>query len=509
MLKMNVKKDLIGKIFLDLGKISKEQLDEALKIQEKENKKRLLGEILIEKGWITEDDVMNAYALQFGMKYIKLDLIDISPILLDKFPVEFVCKYEFLPIKEDLNRIIIAVSDIDNYIPLQDLELLFGKKIETVLSKKEDIVNLICEYYKITLNEYHKYHSQHFKKNHEILSMVESIKSEEENINIIVVNDKMKTIIQELEKVAKSDATILFYGETGTGKEILASFVHYNSYRKNGPFIKVNCAALPETLVESELFGYEKGAFTGAYNRKYGRFEMANNGTIFLDEIGELSLATQAKFLRILQDGEFERLGGNTTIKVNTRVIAATNRNLQEEVEKGNFRKDLFFRLNVISFYIPPLRARKDEIPYFVEFFIKKYNKKHNKKIKYVSPKVLDLLQNYDWPGNIRELENCIERAVVLSEGDKILVEHLPYYLKPLEKQIKYGGIHFSEINMNSPEAVNSSNTEINNLNIKELEKNMIIEVLKKCNYNKTKAAQILGIHRNSLIRKIKKYKLE
>jgi len=236
---------------------------------------------------------------------------------------------------------------------------------------------------------------------------------------------------------------------------------------------------------------------------------MANNGTIFLDEIGELSISTQTKFLRILQDGEFERLGGNTTIKVNTRVIAATNKNLELEIKNGKFRQDLFYRLNVISFFIPPLRERREEIPYLVELFIKKFNNKHQKKVKYVSPKVLDLLQSYDWPGNIRELENCIERAVVLTESEKILLEHLPYYLKPLEKQIQYGGISLPTELINPEKNLDLIKDKKEDLNLKEAEKNKIIEALKISNFNINKAAQILGIHRNTLARKIKIYSIK
>jgi len=507
-----MKKELIGEILLKAGKITKEQLHEALEIQTKSDRKKLLGEILIEKKWVSEDDVMIAYALQYDMEYLKLSFIEIPKALIDKFAVEFICKYTFIPVKEDTESITIALSDINNMPPLPDMELIFKKKFKTVLSTRNEIIKAICENYKISIEDYKKYNKTFWNKEKSVIPNIHIKTGEikiDEKVELVVVSDVMKTIVDELYKVSQSDVTVLLYGETGTGKEILASFIHYNSPRKKGPFIKVNCGALPETLIESELFGYEKGAFTGAYTRKLGRFEMANNGTIFLDEIGELSISTQTKFLRILQDGEFERLGGNTTIKVNTRVIAATNKNLELEIKNGKFRQDLFYRLNVISFFIPPLRERREEIPYLVEFFIKKFNNKHQKKVKYVSPKVLDLLQSYDWPGNIRELENCIERAVVLTESEKILLEHLPYYLKPLEKQIQYGGISLPTELINPEKNLDLIKDKKEDLNLKEAEKNKIIEALKISNFNINKAAQILGIHRNTLARKIKIYSIK
>jgi formate hydrogenlyase transcriptional activator len=234
---------------------------------------------------------------------------------------------------------------------------------------------------------------------------------------IITQSGNFGKVLEEVEQVAVTDATVLILGETGTGKELLARAVHSISNRKDRPLVKVNCAALPANLIESELFGHEKGAFTGALARKSGRFELADGGTIFLDEIGDLPLELQAKFLRVLQEEEFERLGGTSTIKVDVRVIAATNRDLEEVVAKGDFREDLFYRLNVFPIESPSLRERKEDIPLLVEHFVGKYGTRIGKKITTVPHKVMDALQAYDWPGNVRELENIVERAVIISRG--------------------------------------------------------------------------------------------
>ncbi len=272
----------------------------------------------------------------------------------------------------------------------------------------------------------------------EALVKVEELKEalEEENLqlkqelqgsvrfeDIISVSETYKKVLREVEQVAPTDATVLVLGETGTGKTLIANNIHRLSQRADKPLIKVNCAALPENLIESELFGHEKGAFTGAYARKPGRFELADKGTLFLDEIGELPLELQAKLLRVLQDGEFEPLGGTHTKKVNVRVIAATNQNLEQLVQQGAFRADLYYRLNVFPIHNPPLRERKEDIPLLARYFVNKFNTKTNKKITAISKKTMQLLEQYNWPGNIRQLENAIERAVVLSTGPKLEIE--------------------------------------------------------------------------------------
>lgn len=297
----------------------------------------------------------------------------------------------------------------------------------------------------------------------------------------------MKNVFSAVEMVAPSDATVLLLGESGTGKELIATAIHYQSRRRDKPFIKVNCAALPESLIESELFGYERGAFTGALRRKPGRFELADGGTIFLDEIGDLPISTQVKLLRVLQERSFERLGGKETISVDVRIIAATNRNLEEEVKNRRFREDLFFRLNVISIKIPPLRERKEDIPYLLDFFLKKQRAKTGKDVRF-SERAIHALLRYEWPGNVRELENVVEKCVTLSQGGLIDVKDLPLSIQ---------GEGEDRINFNLSDVVT------------EAEKEHIIRILKITKGNRTKAAQLLGISRKTLWEKIRIYGIE
>ncbi len=294
----------------------------------------------------------------------------------------------------------------------------------------------------------------------------------------------MKHVLRAVEMVALSDATVLLLGESGTGKELIATTIHYQSRRRDRPFIKVNCAAFPEGLIESELFGYERGAFTGALKRKPGRFELADGGTIFLDEIGDLPLSTQVKLLRVLQERSFERLGGKETISVDVRIIAATNRDLEEEVRNRGFREDLFFRISVIPIRIPPLRERKEDIPYLLDFFLKKQRARTGKDVRF-SEGAIQALLKYEWPGNVRELENVVERCVILSEDGWIDVEDLPLYIQ---------GESGDGISFNLSDAVT------------EAEKDHIIKILKLTRGNRTKAAQLLGISRKTLWEKIKTY---
>ena len=251
--------------------------------------------------------------------------------------------------------------------------------------------------------------------------------------NMIGSSQAMQEVFDLIAQVTRSEATVLIRGESGTGKELVAHAIHYNSLRAEKPFIKVNCAALPESVIESELFGHEKGAFTGALATRKGRFEMADGGSIFLDEIGELSAMTQVKLLRVLQEREIERVGGSETIKVNVRIIAATNRNLEEEITRGTFREDLYYRLNVFPVHIPPLRERKTDVMLLADFFIEKYSRKNRKIVKRISSSAIDLVMSYHWPGNVRELENCIERASLLSTDQVIHAYHLPPSLQSAE----------------------------------------------------------------------------
>lgn len=335
---------------------------------------------------------------------------------------------------------------------------------------------------------------------------------EEEDIppvedEIVGTSRKMQEVFKLIGRVAKSDVTVLITGESGTGKELIAKAIHRYSHRRNKPFLAINCAALPPNLLEAELFGYEKGAFTGAVSSKKGIFEQANGGTIFLDEIGELELSLQSKLLRVLQEKEIRRIGGNKTIKVDVRIVAATNRNLEQEVKKGNFREDLFFRLNVVNVEIPPLRERREDIIPLAVYFIKKFSKEFKLPVKELSESAVEWLLGYDFPGNVRELENMILRAMLLSPVDVIDVKDL----KPTAATTKEPS--FEEAIRNFVvEVFTVEQKEKNNLYdlvVKSAERILISEVLRYCNYNQVKAAKVLGIHRNTLRRKIRELNIE
>jgi two-component system, NtrC family, response regulator HydG len=304
--------------------------------------------------------------------------------------------------------------------------------------------------------------------------------------DIIGQSVQMRKLFETINLVAPSDATLLITGESGTGKELIANAVHEKSHRRDHPLIKVNCAALPETLLESELFGHEKGAFTGALARKQGRFQMADGSSIFLDEIGDMPLTTQVKILRVLQEREFEPVGSNQTIRVDIRIIAATNKILEKEIEAGRFREDLFYRLNVVTLHVPPLRERRDDIPLLADFFLKRYAEKNQRLIKGFTPRAMDLLMRHTWPGNARELENIVERAVILTRGDIITPAEFPGVIRALD------------------EGSGEEKGPVKSL--KDLEKQMIIRTLEESLGNRTHAANILGISRRTLQLKLKEY---
>lgn len=304
--------------------------------------------------------------------------------------------------------------------------------------------------------------------------------------NIIGNNPQIKQIFETIKQVAPTKATVLIIGESGTGKELIASAIHLRSLRKNGPFVDVHCAALTETLLESELFGHEKGAFTGAIQLRPGRFELADGGTLFLDEVSEMSLGTQVKLLRVLETQKFQRVGGAKNIKVDIRLIAATNTNLEKRIKEGKFRDDLYYRLNVVSIKMPPLRERKDDIPLLINAFLKESCKEHKKQTITVRQDALQKLIDYPWPGNVRELRNLIESIVILTKKNEITLDDLPAHIKE--------GIAPSML------------TETGN--IRDAEKTLILDALRKTNNNKTKAAELIGISRRTLHRKIKEYGL-
>ncbi|QTA83652.1 Two component system response regulator, sigma54-specific [Desulfonema limicola] len=315
--------------------------------------------------------------------------------------------------------------------------------------------------------------------------------------NIIGKSKPMQDVFEIIAKVAPTSATVLIEGENGTGKELVAKSIHFNSTRRDKPFIAVNCSALSENLLESELFGHEKGAFTGAVSMKKGRFEMADQGTLFLDEIGELSQSLQVKLLRILQEKTFERVGGTKTLSIDIRIIAATNKILKDEVKKGNFREDLFYRLNVLYIVLPPLRKRAEDIRLLTEHFMAKYahERKTGVPIKGMDQKAERLFYEYKWPGNVRELENVIERTMILCPGDIITVDDLPHNFK----ENAYNALHLNGI----PANAKLSETLIN------IEQQMIKRALKISNNVQAHAAKILGIGKSGLNQKIKKYKLD
>jgi len=309
---------------------------------------------------------------------------------------------------------------------------------------------------------------------------------------IVSTSHAMEEALNLAGRVAASNATVLLRGESGTGKELVARAIHYHSPRANEPLIKVNCAALPETLLESELFGHEKGAFTGATSKRIGRFEAADKGTIFLDEIGELTPGMQVKLLRVLQEREFERIGGNQTIKVDIRVITATNRDIEKDIREGKFREDLYYRLNVVSVVIPPLRDRKEDIPALMEHFVKKYGDENKKAISGVAAEARDHLMRYAYPGNVRELENIIERAVVLAKRGTITTADLPLHLRGAD---------------NDDTPVVPLKGQLNET-LDTVERGLILDALKESNGIQTRAAERLGISERVLRYKLKKYRI-
>jgi Nif-specific regulatory protein len=323
----------------------------------------------------------------------------------------------------------------------------------------------------------------------ENLRLRQELKSRFNIHNMIGSSNAMQQVYRLIEQVAQSNTTVIIRGESGTGKDLVAHALHYNSLRADKPFVKVNCTALPETLLESELFGHEKGAFTGAIDRKLGRFEWAHGGTIFLDEIGDFSLNLQVKLLRVIQTKEFERVGGRETIKSNVRIIVATNKNLEEAIKAGGFREDLYYRINVFPIFLPPLRERKDDIMLLADTFLEKFAKENNKHITRISTPAIEMLTSYHWPGNVRELENCIERAVLVCNEDVIRSEHLPPSLQMNRKVVADTG---SKMTL----------TEI----IENKEKEIIIDTLKKVGGSQRKTATELGITERILGYKIKKY---
>ncbi len=390
--------------------------------------------------------------------------------------------------KEDISFICVPIKIQNRVIGALSADRLFSNSValEEDLRLLTIVASMIAQAVRLRL-EYLRERKALLEEN---LRLQSELKEKFRPANMIGRSNAMQRVYDAIQQVAKSDATVLIRGESGVGKELVAHSIHYNSPRAGGPFIRVSCAALPESIIESELFGHEKGAFTGALQQRRGRFELAHGGTIFLDEIGDLSPHTQVRLLRVLQEREFERVGGNQTIKVDVRVIAATNRDLEKLMEEGKFRQDLYYRLNVFPIHIPPLRERRTDIPDLANFFVEKYSKANGKFVRRLSTPAIDMLMSYHWPGNVRELENVIERAVLLTTDDVIHGHHLPPTLQ-------------------TAEASNTPMSGTLEATLAQVEKEMLVEALKKNRGNKAAAARELGITERIMGLRVKHYGID
>jgi Nif-specific regulatory protein len=390
--------------------------------------------------------------------------------------------------KQDISFICVPIKIGRNTIGALSVDRLFSD--EVALEEDLRFLTIIATLISETVRKLQHLNQEKEKLLDENLRLKKELSEKYRVENIIGNSRPMREVFEMIHKVAKSNATVLIRGESGTGKELVANAIHYQSLRARKPFIKVNCAALPETLLESELFGYEKGAFTGAQTFKPGRFERAQGGTLFLDEIGDLNPSIQTKLLRVIQEKEFDRLGGRQPIQADVRIIAATHQDLEQAVREKRFREDLYYRLNVFPIFLPPLRERRTDILLLAEHFLEKFNKEHQKNIRRISTPAIDLLMQYHWPGNVRELQNCIERAVLICEGEAIKAHHLPPTLQTAESS-------GTQSRLTLTQAVEAMETE------------MIIEALKRTNGNRTRAAEELGITQRMINYKIERYGID
>ncbi|HPG30702.1 MAG TPA: sigma-54 dependent transcriptional regulator [bacterium] len=444
----------------------------------------ILTETFTEKGYKTESAESGERAVEL-LKSRNFDII-ITDLKMRGISGLDILKYVKLNYPDIEVMIITAFGTIDAAVEAMRCGaydfILKPFKIDEIEKKIDNIVKQI----KLTLNN--EYLSKEIENIFDYKQMIGHSKG-------------INKVLSDIEKVAVVNSTVLIYGETGTGKELAARYIHNRSPRKNNSFIKLNCGALPSELLESELFGHVKGAFTSAYKDRTGRFELADKGTLFIDEISEIPLMTQMKLLRVLQEREFERVGSSETIKTDARIIAATNRNLEEMVAQNLFRQDLFYRLNVFPITIPPLRERKDDIPELINYFIKKYVNLTGKKIKKIDNQVVEILTDYDWPGNIRELENIIERMIVVCGNDSVI----DVKSTPVEIKKKSFSVSINSDNLDAPLSLKS--LKLPEL-VSDLETRIIREQLKKNNNNQSKTAETIGISRTDLQYKIKKYGL-
>ncbi|MBA4349419.1 MAG: nif-specific transcriptional activator NifA [Thermodesulfovibrio sp.] len=392
--------------------------------------------------------------------------------------------------KENIAFLCVPVKFKNEILGVLGVDRLFGSKgisFEEDLRLLKIIASLIAQNIKLYIEVERE--REAFLEEKENLR--QQLKGRYKIENIIGSSDRMQEVFEAVHRVAPTRANVLLLGESGTGKELIAKAIHYMSQRAKGSFIKFNCASIPEGLLESELFGHEKGSFTGAMAMRKGRFELADNGTIFLDEIGDLPLVLQPKILRVLQEREFERVGGEKTIKVDIRLIAATSRNLEELVSAGKFREDLYYRLNVVPILLPPLRERKEDISELTEHFLKKFNKENNKSVT-ISSDILNVFLNYDWHGNVRELENAIERLVIMSKGKVITRSDLPMVIRDQSIKSKYG--------IEAHDTLQSA--------IEDIERTKILNALKRSGWIQAKAARLLGITSRQIGYKIRKYNI-
>ena len=479
----------LGKILIDADVISEAQLREAL--QHQQGRDMPLGSILVEKGFCSLEEVTSAYALQIGIRYVKISDFNIDPRLVDKIPEELASRHLIFPVHDKNDTLLLAMVDPKDEDVIRAVGFFLNCRVEPVISSAREIRDAIQHYYKGAAEPAEETVDINQEKEEELrrLREIDDGHADYMPTNMVGRSRVMVELYKNIFKVANSNATVLLLGESGTGKEVIAEAIHNASRRSGSPFIKISCAALPESLLESELFGHEKGAFTGAIKRKLGRFELANGGTLFLDEIGELSLNIQVKLLRVLQQRMITRLGGMESIHIDVRILAATNRNLVQAVQEGLFRNDLYYRLNVISFLIPPLRKRSEDIPLLVDHFLNIYRKRERKSISRLHPSVMEVLLAYDWPGNVRELENCVEHAVVMAEGPQILIEHLPFSIQSRERVARE--------DVNLPEG---------GMSLEIMERQQIMHALQENQWSMNRTSEVLGIHRNTLRRKMSQY---
>jgi two-component system NtrC family response regulator len=436
-------------------------------VEDEETQRSLLAGLLRKEGYFVEEAGDGARAIElFRIKTIDLVLLDFKLPDMDGLTILKSVK-EINPEAEII--MITAFGSIENAVNA------LKSGASEYLTKPIDLEDLLFKIKKIEDKKY---------LIHENRVLKEALRDRFKSEDFIYSSEKMSEVVSLITRIAKTDSTCIIEGESGVGKEVVLNLIHQLSERRNQPLVKVNCAAIPETLLESELFGYEKGAFTGAFQRKIGKFELANKGTVFLDEIGDLTPLLQSKLLRIIQEKEVERLGGLHPVKIDVRVIVATNKNLDEEVKKGSFREDLYYRLNVVRIWVPPLRERKEDIPALMDFFAKRYAGRYKKNIKGFTRESRDQLIKYDYPGNVRELENMIERAIVLARGDYITLDDIP---------------NLSESNAAPAEGGIRETVGV-------MEKQMITEALVKADWVQTKAASFLGISERMLRYKMKKY---